>query len=260
MSGTGELDLTDAQLVLRRAVQLERAGRALEGLGPEALEAAAEELGVSPQAVAMALAESRAGGHPTPPRLGERLIGPRQLSVVRPCTIPAAEADRLAAAWLERGHLMKVVPAGDGVAVARRRTDAVASAGRAVRLLHGEGGLSKVREVRSAVGALSDGTSALCVRADVSDSRNGAVAVGSSIGTLAMAGVGVGTVALSPFIVFAAPLAIVAGVAVARHAHQDTVKRVRRSLEETTDAVAHGAPPPSSLGGLGRSLRRLKRR
>lgn len=260
MSGRGELDLPDAQLVLRRAVQLERAGRTPDGLGPAALEAAAEELGVSPQAVAMALAESRAGGHPAEGRLGERLIGPRQLSVVRACTVPAEEADRLAADWLERGHLLRVVHGPEGVAVARRRTDAVASAGRAVRSLHGEGGLSKVREVRSAVGALSDGTAAVCVRADVSDSRNGALAVGSSIGTLAMAGVGVGTVALSPFIVFAAPLAVVAGVVVARHAHQDTVKRVQRSLEETTEAVAHGTAPASPLGGLGRSLRRLKRR
>lgn len=252
-----ELDLPDAQQVLRRAVQLERPRHALEGLSAGALEQAAAELGVSRQAVAMALAESRAGVVPREPRIGERLIGPREVTVVRSTELPPEEIERLAADWLERGHLLRVVRSDLGVAVARRRTDAVASAGRAMRSLHGEGGLSKVREVRSAVGALSDGTAALCVRADVADSRNGAVAVGSSVGTLAMAGVTVGSLALSPFVVFAAPLAVAAGVAVARRSHGDTVEKVRRSLEETSDAVATGTPPPSALSTLSRGLRRF---
>ncbi len=255
----GDVDLPDAQLVLRRAVQLDRAVSLPPSLSPDALEAAAAELGVAPAAVAMALAELRAGAAEDHRSFWERVIGPKRVVVVRSCQVAAPTANRLTIDWLERGHLLRVTTPADGVVVGRRRNDAMAKTGRMVRSLHGEGGLSKVREIRGGVGALADGTTAVCVQADVSDSRNGAVAVGSSVGTLAMAGVGLCTLVFTPFAAVAAPFAVVGGVVAARHAHKDTVQRVQRSLEETTDAVAGGTPPPSAIAGLGRGLRRRAR-
>lgn len=255
----GELDLPDAQRVLRRAVQLDQAlPPPQQPFSAQALESAAAELGLGPASVAMALAETRAGVEATEVRRPlDRLVGPRRVTVVRPCHVSGPEADRLAGEWLERAHLLRVTRGADGVVVARRRTDAAASAGRAVRSINGGGGLAKVREVRGAVGALADGTTAVCVHADVTDARFASVAVGSSIGTFALAGVGLGTLLLTPFAVAGAPVAVLAGVVVARRTHRRRVERITRSLEETADAVAAGAAPPAALAGLGRSLRRL---
>lgn len=252
-----DVELTDAQRILRRAVQLDRVVPLTPTLGPDALEAAAAELGLGSPAVAMALAESRAGVPDERPRRLDRVIGPRHVTVVRHCGIAAVEADRLTGDWLERGHLLRVTRAAEGVVVARRRKDAAASAGRAVRALHGEGGLSKVREVRGAVGALADGTAAVCVHADLSDARYAAVAAGSSTGMVTLAVVGLGAVLVSPVALAGAPVAALVGVAVARVTHRSRVGKVARALEETADAVARGSAPPNALAGLGRSLKRL---
>lgn len=253
-----DLELSEAQRILRRAVQLERLAPPPQVLSADALEAAAAELGLGPVAMAMAMAESRAGVAPdAPPRRMDRWIGPRRIAVVRHCRVTAADADRLAGEWLDRGHLLRVTRATAGVVVARRRTDPLASAGRAVRTIHGAGGLSKVGEVRSAVGSVADGTAAICLHADVSDARFAAVAVGSSAGMVTLAGVGLGALLMSPFIVAGAPAAAVVGVLVARRTHRTRVSRIERALEETADAVAHGASPPGPLAGLGDSLRRL---
>src|SRR5688572_26801798 len=98
----GDVELPDAQAILRRAVQIDRAVPAVAGLGPDALQAAAAELGVARAAVAMALAESRAGVRPGRTGLWERIVGPRALSVSRSCTVDAPAAARLSAAWFER--------------------------------------------------------------------------------------------------------------------------------------------------------------
>lgn len=257
-----DVDLPEGQRILRRAVQLEptRTGFGGGGLDAGALEAAAAELGVGPAAMAMALAESRAGVGASRQGLGERLVGPRQLVALRTSGLPAAEAERLVAEWLERGHVLRVSTRTDGSVVGRRRTDLVASAGRMVRSLGGEAGLSKVREVRGGVGHVSDGEVAVCVAADIADSRFGAVMAGSSVGTVALFGVGVGALAAGPLLLLASPAAIIAGVVTARVAHRDTVRRVREELDRTADAVATGRRPPALSYGFGRALGRVRRR
>lgn len=253
-----DVELPDAQRILRRAIQLDRTDPLVPSMSTDALEAAAAELGLGSAAMAMALAEARAGvATDERRRRAERWIGPSRITVVRHCRVSAGDADRLAGEWLDRGHLLRVTRAADGVVVARRRTDAMASAGRAVRTIHGEGGLSKVREVRTAVGSLADGTTAVCLHADVTDSRFAAVAVGSSVGVVTLAGVGLGALLVSPFVVMGAPVAAVVGVVVARQTHRAKVTRIGHALEATADAVAQGTSPPAALAGIGRSLRRL---
>jgi hypothetical protein len=256
-----ELEVTDAQRLLRRAVQLEGTLPPPKVLGVDALAAAAGEIGLQPEALAMALAEARAGveAPERTPRL-ERIIGPRRVVVVRRCRVPAADVDRLAGEWLERGHVLRVTRADDGLVVARRRDDAAASAARAVRALQGAGRLSKVREVRTAVGALADGTAAVCVHADVADGHTGAVAAGAGLSAVGLAGVGLFTAILSPFVAIAAPVVVAGGVLVARHTHRANVERVARALEETADAVARGEAPPAALGSLRDGLRRIRGR
>ena len=253
-----ELELHDAQRILRRAVRLDLAQPLPPVLDVESLTVAAAELGVGPTALAMALAEARAGALATEPtgRL-DRLIGPRQVTVVRHCRVRPVDVERLAGEWFERRHVLRVMRASDGIVVARRRSDAVASASRAVRSLHGGGGLSHVREVRGAVGALPDGTAAVCVHADLADRRVVALAVGGGVSVVALAGIGLGTVVLSPFVAAAAPIAALAGIVVARRAHAKEVADVEQALEQVADALSDGAPPPAPLTALSRGLRRL---
>jgi len=256
MSGRAdELDVQAAQEILRRAVRLDRSVPAGDGISRAALEAAADELGLQPAALAMALAEAAAGATPRR-RLSERLVGPRAITVVRPCVVPAEQATQLAAQWLERAHLLRVSDRRAGLVVGNRRRDPAATAGRAVRSLHGAGGLSKVAEVRAGVGAVAEGSTALCLQADVSDRWAGAAITGSFFAVLGLVAVGVGTAMVSPLLLAASPVALLAGVGVARQAHHDTVRRVGQAVEATAAAVAGGSAPPSAIAGLGRAVRR----
>ncbi len=245
-----QLELSAAQEILRRAVRLDQGDPAVEGLSLQALEAAASDLGVHPSAVAMALAEAATGvtGRRRPL---ERVVGPRAVVSVRVCTVPAADAVRLARTLLERGHLLRVTGSG-ALVVGRRRRDPAAKARRALRSMRGAAALSKVQEVRAGVGSVADGTAAVCVHADVSDRRTGAVITGSLFGALGLLGIGVGAAAVGPLVLLLAPAALGTGVAVARQAHRDTVRRIATAVDEAADAMAGGVAAASPLAALGR--------
>lgn len=243
------LELSAAQEILRRAVRLDRGDPAVDGLSLQALEAAASEIGVHPTAMAMALAEAATGVNGRRRRL-EGVVGPRAVVAVRVCAVPAADAVHLARTLLERGHLLRVSGSGCLV-VGHRRRDPAAKAVRTLRSMRGTAALSKVQEVRAGVGSLADGTAAVCVRADVSDRRTGAVITGSIFGALGVLGIGVGAAAAGPLVLLLVPAALGTGVALARQAHQDTVRRVALAVDEAADAVAGGVVPASPLAAFG---------
>ncbi len=258
-AGSTELDLLRAQEVLQRAVQLDHPGGAVQAsLSAYDLVAVAAEVGVSPSAVAMAIAEARVGARGRKPSIGERLVGPRELVVARSLVIDQETAARLTVAWLERGHQLKVIRS-QGTVVARRRSDLAASINRTAKGLRGQGQLGNCREVQGATAVVPDGPAAVSLRADIADKQYGAVAVGSGIGTVAAAGVVVGTVVAGPLVLLASPVAVVVGVAAARYAHRDTVRKVSEELERTADAIATGEGPPTVMRGLGRVVRNLGR-
>lgn len=253
------LDLGRAQEILQRAVRLDRSNELdVVPLSAEDLAAVAAEVGVSPVAVAVAVAEAQAGATSHRRTLGERLVGPKELVVARPTALDAATATRLTVAWLERGHQLKVIRS-QGTVVARRRTDLAASVNRAAKSVRGRGQLGNCREVQAGSARLDDGAAAVSLRADIADKQYGAVAVGSGVGTVTAAGVVVGVIVAGPLVLLATPAVVIAGVAAARYAHRDTVRKVSDELERTVDAIATGEGPPTVMAGLGRVVRKLGR-
>jgi hypothetical protein len=257
-----DLEVPRAQEVLRRAVQLDRTRQAEEGLTAEALSAAAAELGLHPESVALALAEQRAGG-PRPTRsrrVADRVIGKGEVTAARTVAIAGDEADRLLRDWLERGHHLRAHRRSEGTLVAHRRTDLAGSVGRVVRrALEGEGGLGTIRELR--VGSAStEGCAALCMQADVGDKRAGSVVTGGVVSAVGVAAMGMAAVATGPLVLVASPAALAVGWVVARAGHRSTVHRVGEELTRTIDAVATGRPPASLAWGLGRSMARAQQR
>lgn len=83
--GEERLTPAEAQLVLRRAAELERRDGDDEALSPRELNELAAEVGLSPAAVQQALGEMRAGAleAPSPPGALERVLGPRRIVVER---------------------------------------------------------------------------------------------------------------------------------------------------------------------------------
>jgi hypothetical protein len=256
-----DLEVPRAQEVLRRAVQLDRA-RQEQGLTQEALSAAAAELGLHPESIALALAEQRAGG-PRPSRgrrFADRVFGQAEVTAARALAIPEDEADELLREWLERGHHLRAHRRAEGTLVAHRRTDLAGSVGRIVRrALEGEGGLGTLRELR--VGSAStEGSAAVCLQADISDKRAGSVVTGGVVGVVGVAAVGMAAVAAGPLVLVASPAALAVGWVVARTGHRSTVHRVGEELTRTVDAVATGRPPASIARGFGRSMARAQQR
>src|SRR5690242_3953476 len=82
----------EAQLVLRRAAELERRAPAGgdEGVSASEIEELAREVGLAPAAVEQALAELRAGtlAPARPPRGLERVLGPQTIVIER--TVPGS--------------------------------------------------------------------------------------------------------------------------------------------------------------------------
>ncbi|MFN0026896.1 MAG: hypothetical protein ACKV2O_06915 [Acidimicrobiales bacterium] len=266
-SGERGVPAAAAAAVLRRAVHLDHSAEVPGRVSARELVDMAHELGVAPDALAKALAEwrldgvqgaeQRVGGLGT--KLAAALVGPDRVTVARTCRVPASHALNVVAKSLARQHLHIASHDVDRV-VARRRSDAVAAAGRMMRALNGGAGLNKVPEVRAAVGRLPGATVALCLRADVSDGRSGAIAAGCSVGTLSAAIVVFLAVVSSTWWLLAAPLVGVTGVTMARWVHRGVLRRVRNSLEDIAEAAAQGQGPASVFLHLGRAVARRRQR
>lgn len=259
----GELEVSRAQEVLRRAVQLDRAAPAPTGLTEADLLAAADELGVRPESVAVALAELRAcgpGGPGSGGRIVGRLIGPSDAAVAKAVVVSEADAAVALRAWLERAHHFRAEDRGAGTVVARRRTDLAASVGRTVRrTLEGEGALAAVDELRAGSAATGQ-AAAICVVAPLGGKRRTSLVVGGASGSGVLVVLGVASLSSGPLVFVASPAALVVAWAVARRRHRKLLRRVNAELERTVDAAARGAGPSSLVEGFGRTLGRRNAR
>ena len=116
------LDPDAAGEVLRRAAELdlERGGDG-RGLDRSTLEAAADEVGLSSDAVRRALAEHDAGAlAPTPPE--RSLLGPARVRLVRTIDLPPRSARQRVDRWL-KSQLLEVHRRGPTETEWRRRDD-----------------------------------------------------------------------------------------------------------------------------------------
>lgn len=243
--------------VLRRAIELaDERTAVIEHLPQSAVEEVAAELEIPVSAVADALAEHRAGGHPlspadgTGPSLLDRLVGPDRVAVGHRTGMAEADTVERLSYWLRRKHRLRIRLTGDGVVVGVRRRGVVPGALRRVRSVTGRAGLSGLREVRGAVVSVDQGSTSFCVVADLGEQRTRSVVVGSVVALGGAAVVSTAAVVTAPVTLVGVPVAVGAGWVGARLSHRSRLKRVAEEVEITVGMVAAGADPPT----LGREI------
>ena len=267
------IDADDVELVLRRAVQLSDENVVVAEQFPiNSLEEVAAELHLPVTALADALAEYRAGaiersevratGDTPPPKRGilDRLVGPRRVAVRNRTRLSEDDAVDQLSQSLRRQHRLRIRVNPEGAVVAVRRRGVVPVMVRSVRTATGRAGLAGVKEVRAAAVEAEEGTTSLCLVADVSDQRIQSVVAGSAIaagGTFV-----VGTVALvtAPVTLVGVPVALGFGWATARFSHRYRVRHVAEEVEITADQVASGSAPPSRTVEVVEAVGRLTAR
>jgi hypothetical protein len=244
MTDQAPLDANVVARILRRAGDLERAGDVPDEAGTIAeasLIAAAEEVGLSVDAVRRSIAVERLGPLPVA-RRGDRIVGPSLVYADGEVDVPANEALARVDSWLVDGHHLRRDLLRSGHGEWSKRSGLVGATVRTIRNATGEGKLGDFERVDAAARDTGGGSSVVRVTIDRTTSRRLAGGGGTVVAVGGMTGVVVVAVAATPVVFLAMPAAIVAGVGVAltgRKRARDTEREIRRLL----DAVGAGADP-----------------
>ncbi len=258
------LDREAVDRILARAHRLEETAAVTDsGVDPDALIAAASEVGIDPNAVRDSLAIERLSIAAPPARRLDRLAGSADVVVERDLHLTVDQTIEGIQAWLTSLHRLTCDRRSDGTLFARRRSDATARLGRMLSTARGEGRLAAsslvVQAVPQTVGTTPTRPRTLVrISADRSGPRQARLAGGGSLTAAGVAGGGVAalevTNALVAFPVVAVPLAV-GGFFVARsgRGHAD---RLELELERVLSRVERGDVPTGLLGRMARSARR----
>jgi hypothetical protein len=230
--------------ILRRAGDLERMGDAQDGAGTideASLIAAAQEVGLSVDAVRRSIAVERLGRLPVA-RPGDRIVGPSQVYADGEVDVPAHDALARVDSWLVDGHHLRRDVLRSGHGEWSRRSGLVGVTVRTIRNATGEGKLGDFERVNAAASDTGSGSSVVRITIDRTTNRRYVGGSGTVIAVGGMTGVVVAAVAATPLVLLAMPAVIVAGMAVAvtgGKRARDTEREIRRVL----DAVGAGAGP-----------------
>jgi hypothetical protein len=229
--------------ILRRAGDLEH-GDAPDDAGMIAeasLIAAAEEVGLSADAVRRSIAVERLGPVPVA-RAGDRILGPSQVYADGEVAVPADDALARVDSWLVDGHHLRRDMLRSGHGEWSKRSGLVGVTVRTIRNATGEGKLGDFHRVNAAARDVGSGSSVVRITVDRTTSRRFAGGGGAVVAVGGMTGLVVAAVAAAPVVLLATPAAIAAGVGVAltgRKGARDTEREIRRLI----DAVDAGADP-----------------
>lgn len=254
-----EIQPVDTGMILRRAIELDEVSWELvsdEPLDSQSLAEIAAELGVSPNAVASALAEAKAGA-PSRRSVLDRVVGPRRVAANRVVVTDDESVRERLVEWLSVTHGLKPRVRPDGVVIAHKRRDLAGLVGKGLRRAQGLGGLTVADTVQAATVATGDDAeevdrSSLCLVADVGSKRKEAIAGGSAVAVGMSVVVGFAAVITGPVTLVGVPVAAGVGTLVARRVHRTTVVRLSESVSHTVDGVSQGEEPPRPVGSLSR--------
>ena len=238
------LDARVVARILRRAGDLERNEGVQDESGTIAeasLIAAAEEVGLSVDAVRRSIAVERLGPLPGV-RPGDRLLGPSQVCADGAIDGSADEALARVDSWLVDGHHLRRDVLRPGHGEWSKRSGVVGVTVRTVRHATGEGKLGDFERVNAVARDTGDGSSVVRITVDRTASRRFAGGGGAVVTVGGMTGVVVAAVAATPVLLLAMPAAVVAGVGVAltgRKRAREAEHEIRRLLH----AVGAGTDP-----------------
>lgn len=256
------LDRDEVDRILDRAHQLDASTpEADSGVEPEALIAAAGEVGIDPNAVRDSLAIERLSIATPPARRFDRLAGASEIVIEREVYLTVDQALAGLEAWFVSPHRLICDRRSQGILFARRRSDVSAKVARTMSTARGEGRLAATSLVVEAVPQIVGSTPAqprtlVRISADRSTPRQLRLAGGGSLGGVGVAA-GAGAAAAGVYIAvpfLALPLTV-GGYAVARsgRGHAD---RLELELERLLSRVERGEQPASLLGRMANRARR----
>ncbi|MGZ4768581.1 MAG: hypothetical protein ACXVLX_07875 [Ilumatobacteraceae bacterium] len=244
MTDDGPLDSTVVERILRRASDLERLREvddAGAGIAETSLIAAAEEVGLSVEAVRRSIAFERLG--PTPePQFGDRLLGPAQVYADSEIGAPADEALAKVDAWLVDGHHLRRDALRPGHGEWSKRSGLVGVTVRTIRGATGEGKLGDFEHVDATARDIGSGSSMVRVSVDRTTGRRLAAGSGTVVAVGGMTSVAIAAAMATPVVLVAMPVAVVAGVRVAlvgRH----RARAAKHEIERLLGAVGGGTDP-----------------
>ncbi len=256
------LDRDAVDRVLARAHRLEPGSPDdVEGIEPDALIAAAAEVGIDPNAVRDSLAIEKLTIAPPPARRFDGLAGPGEIMVERELELTVSQAIGGVEAWLSSQYRLICDLRADGSLFARRRSDASARIGRVFSSARGEGHLAATAVVVQAVPQTVGTTPArprtlLRVGADRTTPRQVRLAGG---GSLAGVGVGGGALAAASGAFIAVPIVAVpfaAGGYLFARSGRGHADRLELELERLLSRVERGEQPAGFLGRVARRARK----
>ncbi len=234
-------DVDAAQRVLRRANELaDRGDPRLEGYQPEAIIAAALEVGIPERATRHSMAIERLGPVPQPKRV-DALFGAATLWEERVIELPADQVLELLDQWLVIAHHLRRQGSDSDEVVWVHRDDLVAGARRRLSGLVGEGRLARARSVRAAVHPVDGTTTVVRVVVDRKVHRRAALIGGWMCGAGGVSLIVVGAVVALPLLLVAVPLAAIGGAFVWVSRRQSD--RFRRELSRVLGMVADRRSP-----------------
>lgn len=242
MTDPAPIDAKVVARILRRAGELEHAGATVDDSGAIAetsLIAAAEEVGLSVDAVRRSIAVERLGPLPHT-HLTDRIVGAAQVHADGEVAMSADRALARVDSWLVDGHHLRRDRLGAGTGEWSKRSGLVGVTIRTVRNATGEGKLGDYERVDAA--ARDTGTGSSVVRITVDRRTNRRLTAGGgaivAVGGLTAAAV----LAATPVVVLATPAAIVAGVGVALTGRK-RARNAEREIRRLLDAVDAGTDP-----------------
>jgi hypothetical protein len=244
MTDQAPLDANVVGRILRRASDLERAGDVHDEaatIAESSLIAAAEEVGLSVEAVRRSIAVERLGPLPVA-RRGDRILGPSQVFADGEVDVPADDALTRVDSWMVDGHHLRRDALRSGHGEWSKRSGLVGVTVRTIRNATGEGKLGDFERVSAAARDTGSGSSVVRITVDRRTNRRFGGGGGSVVAVAGMTGVVVTAVAATPLVLVAMPAAIVAGVGVALTGRK-RARGTEREILRLLDSVGAGAGP-----------------
>jgi hypothetical protein len=230
--------------ILRRAGDLDRDGDVQDEGGTIAeasLIAAAQEVGLSVDAVRRSIAIERLGPVPEGHR-GDRIVGPAHVYADGEVDVPASDALARVDSWLVDGHHLRRDMLRSGQGEWSKRSGLVGVTVRTVRHATGEGKLGDFERVNAAVSDTGNGSSVVRITVDRTTNRRLLGGGGTVIAVGGVTGTVVAAAAATPVLLLAMPAAIAAGVGVALTGRK-RARAAEREIRRLLDAVGAGADP-----------------
>jgi hypothetical protein len=230
--------------ILRRAGDIEHDRDAENDpriIAEASLIAAAEEVGMSVDAVRHSIAVERLGPLPET-RRGDRLVGPARVHVDAELPAKANEALARVDSWLVDGHHLRRDVLQSGHGEWSKRSGVVGVTVRTIRGATGEGKLGDSQRIDATARETGSGSSVVRVTVDRTTNRRIAGGGASVAAAGGVAGVVLAVVAAPPIALVALPISMLVGAAMTS-AGRRQARETEREIQRMLNAVTAGAGP-----------------